>query len=328
MSQFLEEFIEKSNNSKALYSAGPSSLLYENLISLQPCFGRNDTIYNEAEEFVLDHLSKLSLHNNVVRLQGSATLALEIAILNFCRGKILVIETGYYSNRLTNMALMHKLETKADVKSVEYEKIDELKNNKFDWIIFCYTETSIGFKVDIQSTKKLANSTGAQLLCDATASIGIENKHNLADVICYSSCKGLFGLTGSSFIAYRNQEIFEPNNTYYLSLKMHKNKGVTGPYHSILSLYEVLKNYQKYLNRLNAWHKSFLEVFKDNLVYGSNSQPKLCTLLNKEVKYLKKNPVPYQPRINIKGSVICHIGQIHNQLNKINPSLIKEHFSI
>tara|TARA_B100000575_G_C23118070_1_gene646596 strand:- start:1178 stop:2167 length:990 start_codon:yes stop_codon:yes gene_type:complete len=328
MNKFLEEFIKNSNNLKNIYSAGPSSLLLENIVSLQPCFGRNDKIYDEAESFVLDYLSKLSSHENVIRLQGSATLALEIAILNFCRGKILVIETGYYSNRLTKMALMHASETKANIETIAYEKLDTLKNNNYDWIIFCYTETSIGFKVDIESIKDLAVSTRAQLLCDATASIGIENKNNLPDIICYSSCKGLFGLTGSSFIAFRDQEIFEPKNSYYLSLNMHKNKGVTGPYHTILSLYGVLNNYEKYLNRLNAWHTYFLEVFKDNIVYDIFSQPKLCTLLNKEIKYLKKNPVPYQPRINIKGSVICHIGQIHNELNKIDSNLIREHFSI
>ena len=35
--------------------------------------------------------------------QGSASLAIEIAIANFCKGRILVIETGYYSKRILNI---------------------------------------------------------------------------------------------------------------------------------------------------------------------------------------------------------------------------------
>ena len=91
MNNNLKEFINKANSLKSLYTAGPSSLLEENIEFLQPCFGRKDHIYKEAEEFVIKYLAKLSSHKNVVRLQGSATLALEIGILNFCRGRILII---------------------------------------------------------------------------------------------------------------------------------------------------------------------------------------------------------------------------------------------
>jgi 2-aminoethylphosphonate-pyruvate transaminase len=328
MNNNFKEFINKANSLKSLYTAGPSSLLEENIEFLQPCFGRNDHIYKEAEEFVINYLARLSSHKNVVRLQGSATLALEIGILNFCRGRILIIETGYYSNRLLQIAEKQSLDVQSKVDFIAYEDLNKLGQEKYDWIIACYTETSIGLKIDIDYLNQIKKSLNSRLLLDATASIGIENKHELADVICYSSCKGLFGLTGSSFIAFNDLEIFEPQNSYYLSIKTHLSKGVTGPYHSILSLYGVFQNYDKYLKRLNKWHNSFLEVFKDNLVHDLKSQPKLCTMLNCKVKYLKPNPVPYKPRIDLNGSIICHIGQIHNKIEKIDNNLIKKHFTI
>jgi galactokinase len=37
------------------------------------------------------------------------------------------------------------------------------------------------------------------LYVDATGSIGLEDNHQLADVMAFSSCKGLFGLTGAGF---------------------------------------------------------------------------------------------------------------------------------
>ncbi len=328
MNEILEEFVKKSNYLKALYSAGPGSLLVENINYMQPCFGRNDKIYEEAEMFVMNYLSNLTSHENVVRLQGSATLAIEIAILNFCRGKILIVETGYYSNRLKQICEKHSPLTKTKVSSVLYENLDEVSNQKFDWILACHTETSIGLKIDERAISRLAKKVNAQILFDSTASIGIEKGSELADIICYSSCKGLFGLTGASFIAFRDQIIYEAEYSYYLSIKTHIQKGITGPYHTILSLFGVFQNYDKYLKRLEKWHKCFLKVFEKNLVHKVNQQPKLCTLLDQEIIYKKDNPVPYKPRINITGSVVCHIGQIHNDLNEINPNLINEHFSI
>ncbi len=328
MNLSFDEFIQKVNQEKSIYSAGPAALLLENIEFLQPCFGRGDKYYLEAEEFVLNYLSNLTSHQNIVRLQGSATLALEIAILNFCRGEILIIETGYYSDRLKKIAEKICSYNKSNVTSINYQNIETVSNNKYDWIVACYTETSIGLKLNIEDLRKLATKSNAQLLLDATASIGIENKHDLADVLCYSSCKGLFGLTGASFIAFRDQEIIEPHNSYYLSLKMHMNKGVTGPYHTILSLYGVFQKYEKYLHRLKKWHECFINVFNNHLIHDIENQPKLCTLLNTEISYLKLNPVPYIPRINITGSVICHIGQIHNPEKLISEKLIKEHFTI
>ena len=36
----------------------------------------------------------------MVAIQGPASLAIEIGLLNFVRGNILVVNTGYYSDRI------------------------------------------------------------------------------------------------------------------------------------------------------------------------------------------------------------------------------------
>ncbi len=51
--------------------------------------------------------------------------------------------------------------------------------------------------------KNKANKCGAKLYVDATGSIGLEERHELADVMAFSSCKGLLGLTGACFVAYK-----------------------------------------------------------------------------------------------------------------------------
>ncbi len=327
MNRELDDFVKKANLSKNIYTAGPSSLISSALTEIKPCFGRNDMKYQEAKEFVIKYLRKMTSHQNLVALQGSATLAIEIAIANFCRGKILLIDTGYYSKRILNILEKQNYIDPNNIDYHSYQNISRLPRDNYDWILCCYTETSCAFKVEINLIKKIALDLNAKLFLDATASIGLENNHKLADVICYSSCKGLFGLTGGSFIAYNDLEI-HPTNSIYLDINTHLSNLVTGPYHQILSLYGVLQNYSIYLKRVKKWHKYFLEIFNKNLIYDKKNQPILCTLLNCKVEYLEINPIIYKPRMDNNGEVICHIGQVHREIDLIDRNLIKNHFKI
>ena len=103
------EFIKFRNEQKYLYTAGPASLVEENLLGMRPCFGRGDKDYSEIENSVLNQLKNLSDHKEIVRLQGSASLALEIMALNFLYGNVLIISTGFYSDRLIHLSNNAKL---------------------------------------------------------------------------------------------------------------------------------------------------------------------------------------------------------------------------
>ena len=88
----------KNSNQNPLFTPGPSSLCAENILSLKPAFGRGDEEYLITENKVLKQLLKLSGHQNIVRLQGSSSLALEIAILNFVKGRVLLIDMDIILN--------------------------------------------------------------------------------------------------------------------------------------------------------------------------------------------------------------------------------------
>ena len=83
----------------------------------------------------------------------------------------------------------------------------------------------------------------AKLILDATGSFGLEENHNLADALSFSSCKGLFGLTGACFICF-STNIVNEIKSFYLNLNNHLDKKMTGPYHTIYSLFEILKDYE------------------------------------------------------------------------------------
>ena len=215
------EFIKFRNEQKYIFTAGPASLVEENLLGIRPCFGRGDRDYSEIENFVLSKLKKLSHHKELVRLQGSASLALEIMASNFLYGNVLIISTGFYSDRLIQFSKNAKLITK-NIKKITVINFNELDSisGKFDWIFSCYTETSRGFKISVEKLKLKSEKLKSKIMLDATASIGLETNHNYADVIGYSSCKGLFGLTGAAFIAFNDPPQNEVNS-FYMNLRNH-----------------------------------------------------------------------------------------------------------
>ena len=214
------------NEKKILFTPGPSSLSFENLKDIKPCFGRGDAEYDKVENFVLKKIKKISGHNQIVRLQGAASLALEILTYNFLYGKVLIIKTGVYSDRINSMANFAKVKF-SNIKKIEYVDYRDVDNliNSYDWIFACPVETSTGFKIPISSLYKLKKKLKSKLALDATASIGLEKDHHYSDVSAFSSCKGLFGLTGASFVVYNT----EPQNeieSFYLNLFNHLNKKI------------------------------------------------------------------------------------------------------
>ena len=303
--------ITQKNNRKLMLTPGPAVVLYENLQYLKPLFGRGDDEYTSMSESVTNWIKRLSGQDEVVSMQGSATLALELAAHSFVSGKILLVSTGYYSDRLEKL-----LPNGCELTICKYEELDSIKGN-FDWVLCAYTETSVAFKVDLESVKNKANECKAKLYVDATGSIGLEDNHQLADVMAFSSCKGLFGLTGASFVAFKSDLNPKDLDTFYFNLNTQKNKMTTGPYHAIASLYVVIKKHNILKQRVVNTKYTFLEKYQD--IVRESNQPVLCTYLEGDILPTDSNVVLYSPRSNLSGSVICHLGEVfHDHVNVDN----------
>ena len=321
----INDFVINKNNAKKLFTAGPASLSVENLLGIEPCFGRGDDSYDTIEARVLSNLRQLSGHNHVARLQGSGSMALEVMVNNFAYGKVLVVDSGYYAQRAQTMSDVATKYfgyiTKTDV--VNWDALDDV-SGVYDWVIACYTETSIGLKMDIKELHNKARSIGAKLMLDATASIGLEDNHELADAISYSSCKGLFGLTGGAFVAFNNL----PDNeilSFNLSLESHLEKKMTGPYHAICSLDKVLQNHDEFRLAVEASKNNFLKMFESQLFFPFKMQPNLCTRVVGNIVSSDPKAILYSPRTLAQNeSVVCHLGEVHlgrKALGSINECL-------
>lgn len=307
----IEDFVAERNVQKLLFTAGPPSLLPENLSGLRPCFGRGDEDYTKVEESVLGALKKMTGHKHIVRMQGSASLALEIMALNFLYGRVLVVSTGYYSDRLKWLAesACRRTGEVKEIFNVDWKELDTATGH-FDWVFACYAETSCGLKLPIESLAALSKGVGARLMLDATASIGLETGHDVAEVIGYSSCKGLFGLTGASFIAFNDQPAVVADS-FYLKLASHQEKLMTGPYHTICSLLDVLPKHDDFKAAVVENKQVFSRRMKGHLTLPEIYQPLLCTHVNCEIKSRDPRTILYHPRGGAGGSVICHLGEVH-----------------
>ena len=298
-------------NRKASLTPGPGSLLPENLLGIVPCFGRGDPDYQAIESRVLASLRKMTGHDQIARMQGSASLALEIAIRNFVAGRTLLVNTGYYADRLATFcrsAVNRGAISQLDV--VPFEARGSVQG-RYDWLVTVFTETSTALLNDIREMRALAERVGARLMVDATGSIGLQDHHELADVIAYSSCKGLFGLTGASFVAYNSEPEVE-ETSFFLSLATHTEHKVTGPYHAICALDQVLSRHDDVRESVRIGKEAFCKRFADRLIRPPGQQPLLCTLLRGTAKPLDDQVVLYQPRSIEPGtSVVCHIGEGH-----------------
>ena len=300
--------ITQKNNHKLMLTPGPAVILHENLQYLKPLFGRGDDEYASMSESVINWIKRLSGQDEVVAMQGSATLALELAAHSFVAGKVLLVSTGYYSDRLEKL-----LPNDCELTICEYEELDSIKGN-FDWVLCAYTETSVAFKVDLESVRNKANECKAKLYVDATGSIGLEDNHQLADVMAFSSCKGLFGLTGAGFVAYKSDLNPKDLDAFYFNLNTHKNKMTTGPYHAIASLYGVIEKHNIFKQRVVNSKNTILEKYQD--IVRESNQPLLCTYLEGEVVPNDDSIVLYSPRSKLSGSVICHLGEVfHDKVN-------------
>jgi cytidyltransferase-like protein len=296
------------NNNKLMLTPGPAVVLHENLTNLKPLFGRGDNEYSEMSESVINWIKDLSGQDEVIMAQGSATFALELSLHSFISGKVLLISTGYYSDRLEKL-----LPSGCELTICKYDDLDDIKGS-FDWVLCAYTETSVAFKIDLNKVRSKANLLNSKLYVDATGSIGLEKDHHHADLMAFSSCKGLFGLTGACFIAHKFELSPKANKKFYFNMETHRNKMVTGPYHAIASLYGVMKHHDIYKERVISSKNYILNKYK-NIVRNGN-QPLLCTYLEAQVHSVDENVVLYSPRSELSGSVICHFGEIHNdQIN-------------
>jgi cytidyltransferase-like protein len=305
--------VERNNSQKCLLTPGPTNIHPSSLLDIRPVFSRGDDDYSEVTGRVLEAVRALAGQDGIAAMQGSATTAIEVATTNFLKGNVVVIVSGYYSERMLAMIKVKQGKLGlASVVGMTYEKFLEQARglNKIDWIVAAYTETADAFLIDMKKVKKIANGHNARLMIDATGSINLEDHHELADVTMFSSCKGLGGLTGAGFITYDKNLLAELNFTpkeFILDLQTYIDKKTTSPAHTLLSLDSVSANFAENGLRVRQGKAMFVERFSKYL-FRPDNQPNLCTKVKNAGLKIPAGMVGYEPRTATANcQVVCHL---------------------
>jgi len=305
---------------KVTFCPGPGAILDDWFILQREFFGRGDREYDHIKKGTISWLKKVSGQDEIIPISGSGTTAAIVAMNTFLFKKVLVIRTGYYSDRWFNY--LKKIKKFKSIKYINYEDFLKLKNPKYDWIIFVYVETASCKKYDIKKVFEKKYKFGSKLLVDATASIGLEKNHNLADAVFFSSCKGLFGPTGLGFVGYKKNCKLIKSNDFWFNYETHKKSLYTLGYNCMAALYAISKNHKKYKQKI-IYANKFMERFS----LFNNNKALIGIALNKKLKKgkLKKNTLIYIPRRDPGYDVIFFLGIIkfsYNEIKKILNSRI------
>ena len=86
---------------------------------------------------------------------------------------------------------------------------------------------------------------------------------------------------------------------------------MTGPYHTIASLADVLPRYAFFRESVVINKRRFLREMEQWLTQPEEHQPLLCTHVNANITSSDTRTVLYTPRSDLGGSVVCHLGEAH-----------------
>lgn len=295
------------------FCPGPGALIPEWTKSQREFFGRNDNEYKKIKNKTLNWLKKISGKDNIIPISGSGTNAAIVAINTFLTDRILIINTGYYSNRWLN-EIKNTIKYKK-IYDVNYEDLQSF-NKKVDWILFVYVETGLCKKFSIKKVFDLKKRLNSKLLVDAVASIGLENDHNLADVVFFSSCKGLFGITGLGFIGYNKNLKMKKSKSFIINYVSHKEELYTLGYNCLVTLYLISKRHNFYKQRLEFAHQLLKKYSTHNEICKIGVSIKKKIINRKEI-------ILYKPRLKNKNTLIFLLGLIKFKKKEILKNLNK-----
>ena len=86
---------------------------------------------------------------------------------------------------------------------------------------------------------------------------------------------------------------------------------MTGPYHTICSLYEILKKHNELKESVKRNKKRFCEIYKNFLKVPDINQPLICTYTTCKITSNFRKVVLYNSRDLDIGSIVCHLGEVH-----------------
>ncbi len=205
---------------------------------------------------------------------GTGTTCLEMAVLNlFNPGqRVVVVNTGFFGDRLVEIAAAHRLEVaEIPVPIGEAPDLDRIADaaQTADGVLSVHVETATGTRMPIEEIATVARAAEALFVVDGIASVGGEllNVDVMGiDAVVTGSQKGLEAPPGMGIVAFGKrgraaiEDRTEPLHSWYLDIKRwdwyrrewpHHPHPVTMPTNLVLALASSMQRIQE--SGLEAW---------------------------------------------------------------------------
>jgi len=197
-----------------LFNPGPVNLdasIQQNLFNVELC--HREPAFEELAASIRSRLlAALDLRASDFELSlmhGSGTLAVDAALASIVRGHVLVVNNGFYCQRiretLAGLEDARPLDHDLGIGSpVDLERLEAaLRQERPDWVAVVHHETTTGLLNPLSAIADLCASHGARLFVDAVSSLGAHPIDARADVVCFNSSKCLESLPGIAGVLWR-----------------------------------------------------------------------------------------------------------------------------
>jgi len=211
------------------------------------------SLIRETKDRLLSVYPETSTDWTPYLLGGSGTLAVE-AMITSCvsTGPVLVLENGYYSERIREIFEIHKIPYEALsfgwLDPWDFSAIEERLADGYEAVIATHNETTTGRLNDVAGLGGLCRSYGARCLIDAMSSFGADDiDFTNLDAVCSSGNKCLHSIPGVGFVLVkdplREKMVAAPRRSYYMSLPMYAgdNPPLTPPVPALAALRQALR---------------------------------------------------------------------------------------
>jgi 2-aminoethylphosphonate-pyruvate transaminase len=141
-------------------------------------------------------------------LHGSGTLAVDAALATFVRGRVLVINNGFYCERIaTTLRRLgaEVVEYRLPVgQAPDLDAVASLAERKRpNWVATVHNETTTGLLNPLEAIAAVTEAVGARLFLDAVSAFGVHPLDGRVSVACFNSSKCLEALPGIAGVFWR-----------------------------------------------------------------------------------------------------------------------------
>ena len=284
-------------NQELAVAPGPAGLCEQSLAGIKPGYYEQNPDFSQTSDTVLQWLRQMSGLADIEVFASTVASIRKVAMDRYVSGRVLVIDSGSVSHQLVDLA-----QGRTNVSLVSEAEL-ATTHESADWLIASYVDEEKADKQNVKLLRAQADRLGARLYLDATFSMGLEDHHQLADLLTFDSCHGLFGLMGAAFISGNRLPAVNSNISV----------DETPPVHALQSLHGLIPHHAQIVERVRQSKAGCMNLWAQYLpAKPQNRQPLLCTYFEGKVTALDDSVTLYQPGNQLAGSVIYHLGEIHD----------------